>query len=51
MITSVRVDSNCGKSACFDLCVLYLCNAIVLLPVLMMVYTYSLFAEMNIFST
>ena len=49
MITSVQMDSNCGKSPCFDLCVPYLCNVTVLLPVLMMVYTYGLFAEMNIF--
>ena len=49
MITSVQVDSNCGKSPCFNFCVPYLRNVIVLLPVLMMVYTYGVFAEMNIF--
>ena len=51
LITSVQVDHSCRNSPCFNLCVLYLCNVIMLLPVLMMIYAHGVFAEINILLT
>ena len=51
LITSVHVDHSCNYSPCFNLCVSCLCNVIILLRVLMVIYTYSVFAEINILLT
>ena len=50
LITSVQVDHSCRNSPCFN-CVSYLCSNIMLLPVLMMIYAYVVFAEINIYLT
>ena len=51
LITSVQVDHSCRNSPCFNLCVSYLFNVIMLLPVLMIIYAYGILAETNILLT
>ena len=50
-LISVQVDHSCSKGPCFNLRVSYLCNVIMLLPMLMMVYTYGVYTEINILLT